>query len=50
MQGKVIDLQNGVFTSPGRIKKRNGFKKTAPVLTGGQMVASYKSELVSADG
>ena len=50
VQGKVLALENGVFTSPGRIKKRNGFKKAAPVLSGAQMVAEYKDELVAADG
>ena len=27
VQGKVLALENGVFTSPGKVKKRNGYKK-----------------------
>lgn len=50
VQGKLLSLENGVFTSPGRIKKRNGYKKVASALAGAQKVASFKSELLAIDG
>ena len=50
VQGKVLALENGVFTSPGRIKKRNGFRKVGTAVTNAAMVAGYKNELLAADG
>lgn len=46
--GKFLRLENGVFTAPGRIAKRNGYTalgtSTAPVMT-----HEYNGELLKAD-
>lgn len=55
MPGKMLRLENGVFTNPHRISKRNGYVSLATTVEGGsvlsapQMIASYEDELVCAD-
>ncbi len=49
--GKLLTLENGVFTSPGRIRKRNGNGQqiaTAPI--GTNFLAAYGSGFVATDG
>ena len=50
VQGKVLALENGVFTSPGRLKKRTGYKKVASQLADTRMVTQYGDELLAANG
>lgn len=56
IQGKLLKLQNGVFTSPGEIRKRNGHDALGINLTGGGVISSglgiatYNSELLQMDG
>lgn len=55
--GKVLRLENAVFTSPGRIKKRNGYAALGQGIVGDVStlraatgLASYLMELLLADG
>lgn len=55
--GKFLTLENGIFTSPGRIQKRNGFgalnqfiEGTATQITMGSGLANFKSELLLLTG
>lgn len=58
MQGGLLTLENGVFTSPGKIAKRNGYTSLGqgilgdPVTTveAGRALMSYRDELLLADG
>lgn len=50
--GKFLELNNCVFQSIGQVKKRNGYQALATnaSLTAGNLLASYKNELVAGDG
>lgn len=48
--GKLAALENAVFTSPKRLKKRNGLVALGGPLDGAALVASFKDELVAGDG
>lgn len=54
--GKLLELQNGVFRSPGQLEKRNGHVKLSQTIsTGGSISSSaalgrYGDELLVADG
>lgn len=50
--GKLLDLQNAVFTSPQQIKKRYGnvALATGAPLSAGNMSASFQNQLVANDG
>lgn len=54
--GKFLRLENGVFTSPQRITKRNGYTKLNPRKAGGGNITSpklahgYKDEATCEDG
>src|ERR1700677_724918 len=57
MQGKLLTLQNGVFTSPGRIMKRFGYDALSQVIEGatssiseGSGLANFKNELLLLTG
>lgn len=57
MQGKLLILENGIFTSPGRIMKRNGYaalnmliQDTATKITSGTGLANFKNELLVLTG
>lgn len=53
--GKFIRLENGVFTAPKRIQKRNGYTAlgntiaSVGTLSAPQMVHDYNNELIAAD-
>lgn len=47
---KLLKLQNGVFTHPGKIGKRNGFGKVGAALPDGKAIATFKGELLGFDG
>lgn len=46
--GKMLRLENAVFTDPKRISKRNGYNEIA-IAGNSRMVHSYNDELISAD-
>ncbi len=54
VQGKLLTLENGIFTSPGQIKKRNGYLALSKIiedtglttLTQGSGLANFKNELL----
>jgi hypothetical protein len=55
--GKFLTLENGVFTSPGRIKKRNGYMQlndeiegTLAPITSGTALANFKNEVLLMTG
>lgn len=55
--GKLLLLENGVFTSPGRIQKRNGYAAFLKTISGttnsissGQGLANFKNELLILTG
>ena len=54
--GKLLELENGVFRSPGQLQKRNGHVKLSQTIaTGGTITSSaalgrYGDELLLADG
>lgn len=53
--GKFLSVQNGVFTSPKRVTKRNGYSAMPTAIAGGgnlvspQLVREYLGEIVCAD-
>jgi hypothetical protein len=58
--GKLASLENAVFTSPGMLRKRNGYSAltnaisnppniNAPNITAGQALMPYLSELIACD-
>jgi hypothetical protein len=47
--GKLAALQNSVFTTGKKLRKRNGFKRLASQLTNPRMLATYQNELLVAD-
>jgi hypothetical protein len=47
--GNFLRLENGVFTNPKRIAKRNGYSTLGSGLTAPQMVHGYQNELLAAD-
>lgn len=47
--GKLLLLENGIFTNPGKIRKRFGRTNIAS-LSNGTSIASYLNELVAFDG
>ena len=46
---KLLTLENGVFTTPGVIKKRYGHKTLSSTLTSAQDMAAYNDELLVAN-
>src|ERR1700679_4285215 len=57
IMGKLLTLENGVFTSPGRIEKRNGYgmlnqtiQGTATKISSGSALANFKNELLLLTG
>jgi len=57
VMGKFLTLENGIFTSPGRIKKRNGYgalnksiQGTANNISSGSGLANFKAEILLLDG
>lgn len=54
--GKLLELENGVFRSPGQLEKRNGHVKLGQLVANGGMISSsaalgrYGDELLLADG
>lgn len=57
LAGKLLLLENGIFTSPGQIKKRNGYdalikiiEGTALSITSGTGLANFKNEILLLDG
>src|ERR1700677_54530 len=53
IQGKFLTLENGIFTSPGRIQKRNGYEAfgqfiegTSTLLSQGAGLAQFNNELL----
>jgi hypothetical protein len=50
--GKMLALSNGVFTSPGKIGKRNGTAARGSVLANsqGRFLAQYSNETLTGDG
>lgn len=58
VQGKLLTLENGVFTSPGQIEKRNGHKALSkiiealglPSISLGSGLANFKNELLLLTG
>lgn len=51
--GKLLLLENGIFTSPSRIKKRNGYAALSKIIEGtstsitqGAALSNFKNELV----
>ena len=55
--GKLLILENGIFTSPGRIMKRNGYgslnktiQGTSDTITIGSGLANFKNELLLLTG
>ena len=51
--GKFLTLENGIFTSPGRIKKRNGYmalnkiiEGTSTQISSGSGLANFKNEVL----
>lgn len=49
LQGKLLDLRNGIFQTGMEIRKRNGYIPL-PSLGKGVMLATYNNELVTLDG
>jgi hypothetical protein len=47
--GKLLTLENGIFVSPKKITKRNGYASIGTV-TAGKALASYQDELLAFDG
>lgn len=53
--GKFLRLENGVFTAPGRVSKRNGYTALGTAianvgsLSAPKMVHGYQNELIAAD-
>src|SRR5271165_2687995 len=57
IMGKFLVLENGIFTSPGRIQKRNGFAALSQIIEGGSTtiptgtaLANFKKELLLLTG
>ncbi len=55
--GKFLTLENGIFTSPGRIRKRNGYMQlnnqiegTLALITSGSALANFKNEVLLLTG
>lgn len=55
LAGRLVALENALFTRPGRLSKRNGFRSLGRLITGtsdrledGQALLTFKSELLSA--
>lgn len=46
MPGKLLTLQNGTFTSPGKIQKRNGFVELAAV-SNANSLATFDDEILA---
>lgn len=54
VQGKLLTLENGIFTSPGQIKKRNGYLALSKIIedvglttiTEGSGLGNFKNELL----
>lgn len=57
VQGKLLTLENGIFTSPMRIMKRNGYEAFSQLIEGGSSaislgsgLANFKNELLLLTG
>src|ERR1700677_4130901 len=57
VQGSLVTLENGIFTSPGRIEKRNGYGALKQLISGtttsistGSGLANFKNELLLLTG
>lgn len=48
--GKMLELQNAVFTKSMQYTKRNGYDDIGSAGTAGSALASYQNELISFDG
>lgn len=54
--GKLLLLQNAIFTTPGKLRKRNGYTALSPVIDGGGLIstglglATFNNELLEFDG
>lgn len=46
--GKLLTLENGVFTSPGKARKRNGYTVMPLTVDTGNALATYGDELLTA--